>query len=77
VSFLFLRASIATTYIYIYFFTAATCIGTIIILEHCALNAEFHQFIPRCNKISLPCGYLPLKEGFGGERRPKDRAKTG
>jgi hypothetical protein len=45
----------------------------------------------RFNKISLLCGYLPLKEGIvesrpkdrvkrgdrGGESRPKDRVKRG
>jgi hypothetical protein len=36
---------------------------TEIILEPCALNAEFQPFIPRFNKISLLCG-PPLKEGF-------------
>jgi hypothetical protein len=31
---------------------------------------ESQHFIMRFNKISLLCG---LKEGLGGERRPKDR----
>jgi len=43
-----------------------TCTTTIITLEPCALNAEFQHFIPRFNQISL------LKEGIGGERRPKE-----
>jgi len=41
-------------------------------VEPCALNAEFQHFIPRFNKISLLYG-SPLKEGFWGERRLKDR----
>ncbi len=46
-------------------------------LEPCALNAEFLHFIPRFNKTSLLCGPLWLKDGLGGEKRPKDRVKTG
>jgi len=49
---------------------------TIITLEPCTLNAEFQHFIPRFIIISLVCGEVPLKEGVGGEGRPKDRVKT-
>jgi hypothetical protein len=48
----FLSACSAATYI----FTAPAYTTTIIILEPCALNAEFQHFIPRNNKISLLCG---------------------
>jgi hypothetical protein len=44
-------------------------------LKPCALNAEIQHFVLRFNKISLLYGYQ-LKEGLGGERRPKDRVKT-
>jgi hypothetical protein len=47
-SFFFLSASTPATYIFI----ALTCTATTISLEPCALNAEFHHFIPRFNKIS-------------------------
>jgi hypothetical protein len=65
----FLSASTAATYI----FTAPTCTTTIITSnERCALNAEFQHYIPRFNKISLTLR-TSLREGTGGERRPKDR----
>jgi hypothetical protein len=34
-----------------YIFSAPTCTTTIIILEPCALNAEFEHFIPRLIKF--------------------------
>jgi hypothetical protein len=68
----FLSASTTATYI----FTAPNCTTTIISLEPCALNAEYQHFILRFIKMSLLCGYF-VKEGIGGERRPKDRVKTG
>jgi hypothetical protein len=40
-----------------YIFTPPTCTATIIPLEPCAWNAEFHHFILNFNKISLLCGY--------------------
>jgi hypothetical protein len=74
----FLSGSIAAT-----FLTAPTCTGTIIPLEPYALNAEiqhfrteFQHFILRFNKNLLTL-WIPLKEGLRGERRPKDRVKTG
>jgi hypothetical protein len=48
-----LSACTAPTYI----FTARTCTTSIITLKPCALNAEFHHFILRFNKISILCGY--------------------
>jgi len=42
-----------------------TCTTTIITLEPCALNAEFHYFIPRNNEISLLCGYHWKKRRWG------------
>jgi hypothetical protein len=45
-------------------------------LEPCALNAEFQHLIPRFNQTSLLCR-LHSKRGIGGEKRPKDRVKTG
>jgi hypothetical protein len=46
-------------------------------LQPCALNAEFQQhFIPRFNKNFLTL-QTSFKEGIGGEKRPKDRVKTG
>jgi hypothetical protein len=45
-------------------------------LEPCALNAEFQHFTPKFNKTSLFCG-PHSKRGIGGEKRPKDKAKTG
>jgi hypothetical protein len=49
-----------------------------IYLEPCALNAEFQQhFIPRFNKTSLLCGPPSKRVVKGGERKPKDRVKTG
>jgi len=59
----FLSASAAATYI----FTAPTCTTTIIILELCALNAEFQHFIPIFDKIFLLCEYH-CKRGLMGER---------
>jgi len=38
------------------YFTAPTFAATAMILEPCALNAEFQLFIPRFNKISLLSG---------------------
>jgi len=64
----FLSASTGGTYV----FTGPNCSTTIISLEPCALNAEYQHFILRFIKLSLP-----LKEGIGGERRPKDRVKIG
>jgi hypothetical protein len=58
----FLSASTAATYIS----TAPTYTTTIITLEPCGLNAEFHHFIPRFNKISLLCGYH-WKRGYGAK----------
>jgi hypothetical protein len=53
-SFLFLSASTAATYI----FTAPTCTTIIFTaLEPCALNAEFHHFTLRFNRIPLLCCY--------------------
>jgi hypothetical protein len=52
-SFFFLSVSTAATYI----FTAPICTATIILLEPCALNAEFQQFIMSYNNISLLYGY--------------------
>jgi hypothetical protein len=57
---------------YIYFH----CTTTIISLEPCALSAEYQHFILRFIKMSFTL-WIPLKEGIGGERRPKDRVKTG
>ncbi len=68
----FLSASTAATYI----FTALTCTISIISLEPCALNGEFQHFILRSSQMSSLCR-LSLKQGIGGERRPKDRVKTG
>jgi hypothetical protein len=71
---LFLSASTTTT---TYIFTAPNCTTTIVSLEPCALNAEFQHFILRFNKNVFTLR-IPLKEGIGGgERRPKDRVKTG
>jgi hypothetical protein len=74
-SFLFSWAPplLAATYI----FTAPNCTTTIISLEPYALHAGHHQhFILRFIKMSFTL-WTPLKEGIGGERRPKDRVKTG
>jgi hypothetical protein len=49
-----------------YIFTAPTCTTTIITLEPCVLNAEFHHFIPRFNKISLLRKY-DWKRGLGAK----------
>jgi hypothetical protein len=51
-----------------YIFTAPTKTTTIISHEPCAINGEFQHFITL---------WIPLKEGFGGEGRPKDRVKIG
>jgi hypothetical protein len=67
--FFFLSASTAAAYI----FSALNCTTTIISLGPRPLSAEFQHFILRFNKMSLLCGY----QGTGGERRPKDRVKTG
>ncbi len=45
----FLNTSIVVTYIFI----VLICTIIIIVLEPYALNAKFHHFIPRFNKISL------------------------
>jgi hypothetical protein len=63
----FLSASTAATYR----FTTPTCTTTLIILEHCALNAEFQHFILRFNKNFFTL-QIALKEGIGGESRLKD-----
>jgi len=47
----------------------------IITPQPCALNAEFQHFILRFNKNFLTLR-IPLKEGIGGEKRPKDRVKS-
>ncbi len=53
-------------------FTARTCTTITIILEPCALNAEFQHFILRFNKNFLTL-QRPLEEGkMGGQSRPKD-----
>ncbi len=69
----FLSAFTAATYI----FTAPNCTTTIISLELCALNVDYKHFVLRFIKMSLLCGWIPLKEGIGGESRPNDRVKTG
>jgi hypothetical protein len=61
-------------------FTAPNCTTTIISLEPCALNAEFQHSIlswsiSYWDLINIFTLRLPLKEGIGGERRPKDRVK--
>jgi hypothetical protein len=75
----FLSASTATTYI----FTAPNCTITIISQKPCALSAEYQRFIVSCS-ISywdlLKCLYFAdttQRGAKGGERRPKDRVKTG
>ncbi len=60
----FQSAFTAATYI----FTATACRATIISLAPCALNAEFHNFISRFNKISLLCGYH-WNRGKGGKAK--------
>jgi hypothetical protein len=50
----------------------STNFGDKLTLEPCALNAEFQHLILRFNKISFTLR-IPLKEGIGGESRPKDR----
>jgi hypothetical protein len=62
----FLSASTAATYI---FTATTTCTTTIIMLEPCALNAEFQHFIPRFNKISITLWIPHYKRGIGGESR--------
>ncbi len=68
----FLSTSTSATYI----FTAPNCTTTIIILEPCALNAEYEHFILRFIKMSLLCRYF-VKEGIGGwkeaQRQGEDR----
>jgi hypothetical protein len=59
-----------------YIFTAPKCTTTIISFELCALNAGFQHFIMRFNKNVFTLG-IPLKEGIGDDKRPKDRVKTG
>ncbi len=62
----------ASTVCYIYIFTTPPTYKAIIVsLQPCALNADFQDFIPRFNKISLLL-WVPLRKGFGGERLPKD-----
>jgi len=68
----FLSASTPATYI----FTAPNCTTAIISLEPCALNAEYRHFILRFTKNVFTL-LMPLKEGMEGERKPKDRVKTG
>jgi len=66
----FLSASTAATYI----FTAPNCTTPIISLEPCALFcwvSAFHAEI-YYNVFTLQ---IALKEGRGGERKPKDRVK--
>jgi len=65
-----MSASVAPTYI----FTTPNCTTTIISLKPRAFNVELEHFILRFNKMTLR---IPLKEGIRGERRPKDRVKTG
>jgi hypothetical protein len=65
-------ASTAATHI----FTVPNCTIIIIGLVPCAVNAEFQYFILRFNKNVFTLR-IPLKERIGGERRPKDRMKTG
>jgi hypothetical protein len=59
-----MSAFTATTYI----FSAPICTTAIITVEPCALNAEFHHFTLRFNKISFTL-WMPLKEGIGGEKQ--------
>ncbi len=61
---------------YIYIFTAPSCQSTIISLEPCAFNAGFQHFILRFIKMSFTL-QIPVKDGIGGEKRPKDRVKIG
>jgi hypothetical protein len=69
---LFLSASTDATYI----FTAPTCTSTIITLETCASTAELQRFIPRFI-LKIPYFAYLTQRGDRGERRPKDRVKTG
>jgi hypothetical protein len=62
-SFLFLSASTAATYI----FTTPTCTTTTLTLNPCALNADFQHFILRFNKNFITL-WIPLKEGIGESR---------
>ncbi len=62
---------LAPTYIFIF----PKCATIIISLEPCALNVKFQYFILRFNK-NVFILQIPLKEGIGGERRPKDKVKT-
>jgi hypothetical protein len=74
----FLSSSTAATYI----FTGLICKTIIISLEPCALNAKSEHFVLRC-RISywdlIKCPYFAdtTQRGDRGERRPKDRVKTG
>jgi hypothetical protein len=52
------------------------CTTTEISPEPRVLNAEFQRFISRFNKNVFTL-MIPLKERIGGEKRPKDRVKTG
>jgi hypothetical protein len=52
-----------------------TCTITVITLTPCALNVEFQHFILRFNKNFITL-QIPLQEGIGGERRPKDRVTS-
>jgi hypothetical protein len=67
----FLSASTAATHI----LTAPNCTTTIISLEPCALNVEYQHFISYSDLLKCLYFQIPLKEGIGGERRPKDRVK--
>jgi hypothetical protein len=64
-------------------FTAPTCRAAIIPLEPCALNGEIqHHFvlgfsISYWDLIKFPYFTDTTKRGIRGERRPKDRVKTG
>jgi hypothetical protein len=48
----------------------------LILLEPCALNAEFQHSILCFLIKKFLILLIPLKEGLGCERRPKDRVKT-
>jgi hypothetical protein len=54
---------------------APICKATIISLEPCALNAEFllSFSISFPDLMSFLTWWIPLKDRFGGERRPKER----
>jgi hypothetical protein len=65
-------------YIGIYFH-CSYLYNTIISSKPYALKAEFQHFIPRFNKKTSLLLRTSVKEGMiiMGERRPKDRVKTG